>query len=37
MSDNGKTKWSVYEGIVMHYAVPTYFKHGPILTGDSGV
>jgi len=32
-SDNGKTMWSVYDGIVMHYALPTSFKHDPIMTG----
>jgi len=32
-SDNGKTTRSVYDGIVVHYVVPTSFKHGPILTG----
>jgi len=31
-SDNGKTTWSVYDGIVMHYAVSMSFEHGPILT-----
>ena len=31
--DNGKTTWSVYDGIVIHCAVPTSFKHHPILTG----
>ena len=32
-SDNGKTTWSGYDGIVMHCEVPMSFKNGPILTG----
>ena len=32
-SDNAKTTWSLCDGIIMHYAAPTSFKHHPILDG----
>ena len=32
-SVNAKTTWSISDCIIIHYAVPTSFKHHPILTG----
>jgi len=32
-SDNTKTTWSVSDCIIIHYAVPTSFKHHPSSDG----
>ena len=29
---NAKTTWSISDCIIIHYAVPTSFKHRPVLT-----
>ena len=31
-SDNAKTTCSISDCIIIHYAVPTSFKHHPVLT-----